>query len=58
MVLIEKPVGNKNTNQDRELLSEKSASQSSVCEHFPEVGVSRRGMANVLECLVADAQLN
>ena len=28
------------------------------CEHFPEVGVSRRGTANVLKCWVADAQLN
>ena len=27
------------------------------CEHFPEVGVSRGSTANVLKCLVADAQL-
>ena len=30
-----------------------------VCEHFAEVGISRRGKCtNVLKCLVADAQLN
>ena len=29
-----------------------------VCEHFAEVGVSRRSTVNVLKCLVADAQLN
>ena len=31
------------------------ASLGDVCENFPEVGVSRRGTANVVECLIADA---
>ena len=44
--------------QGHELLSEKSASYSSVCERFREVGVSRRGTTDVLECLLTDAQLN
>ena len=28
-----------------------------VCERFVEVGVSRRGTAKVMECLVGDAEL-
>ena len=38
----------------RDSLGEMSVSTPD-CERFSEVSVSRRGTANVLECLVADA---